>query len=95
MPRPKNLVLFIGDGLGLTTVTASRIYKGQSRFGLSGEEASLLWEGFPEVALLKVVIQGSSIICKHNARRLHVSQLKTSFVQLGFSMSKVTDKKSS
>ena len=52
--RPKNLVLFVGDGLGLATVTASRIYKGQSRFGAAGEEVNLVWETFPEVALLKV-----------------------------------------
>ena len=52
--RPKNLVLFIGDGLGLATVTAARIYKGQNRFGLSGEETNLVWEAFPEVAMLKV-----------------------------------------
>ena len=54
--RPKNLVLFIGDGLGISTVTAARIYKGQSRFGLSGEETNLVWEDFPEVALLKVIL---------------------------------------
>jgi len=52
--RPKNLVLFVGDGLGLATVTASRIYKGQSRFGSAGEEENLVWETFPDVALLKV-----------------------------------------
>ena len=52
--RPKNLVLFVGDGLGLSTVTAARIYKGQSRFGSAGEEDNLVWETFPDVALLKV-----------------------------------------
>ena len=56
VPRPKNLVLFVGDGLGISTVTASRIYKGQSRFGVSGEETVLLWEDFPETALLKVCL---------------------------------------
>jgi hypothetical protein len=31
VPRPKNLILFIGDGLGIATITAARIYKGQVR----------------------------------------------------------------
>ena len=52
--RPKNVVLFVGDGMGLNTVTAARIYKGQSRQGVSGEEASLAWETFPSMGLLKV-----------------------------------------
>ena len=52
--RPKNVVLFVGDGMGLNTVAAARIYKGQSREGVSGEEASLEWESFPSVGLLKV-----------------------------------------
>jgi len=37
--RPMNLVLFIGDGLGIPTVTASRIFKGQRKFQLSGKKS--------------------------------------------------------
>lgn len=48
----KNVVLFIGDGMGVTTVTAARIFDGQSR-GLSGEEHELVFETFPHVALVK------------------------------------------
>ena len=48
------MVLFVGDGMGLNTVAAARIYKGQSREGVSGEEARLEWESFPSVGLLKV-----------------------------------------
>ncbi|MDP8916533.1 MAG: alkaline phosphatase, partial [Pseudomonadota bacterium] len=29
--RAKNVILFIGDGMGLSTVVASRIFEGQSR----------------------------------------------------------------
>ena len=35
-PRAKNVILFIGDGMGVSTVTAMRIYAGQKR-GQSGE----------------------------------------------------------
>ena len=52
--RPKNVILFVGDGMSLTTVTAARIYRGQQKQQRSGEELYLSWEDFPETALLKV-----------------------------------------
>ena len=48
----KNVILFVGDGMGVSTVTASRIYDGQSR-GEGGEENVLSFEKFPHVALIK------------------------------------------
>jgi len=48
----KNVILFIGDGMGVATVTAARILDGQSR-GESGEENRLSFEKFPYVALSK------------------------------------------
>lgn len=48
----KNVILFIGDGMGVTTVTAARIFDGQSK-GMSGEENVLPFETFPNVALIK------------------------------------------
>ena len=48
--------MFSGDGLGLNTVWAARIYAGQyeQEKPISGEEHSLLFETFPETALIKV-----------------------------------------
>ncbi|XP_055906923.1 alkaline phosphatase isoform X1 [Eupeodes corollae] len=46
MRRAKNVILFIGDGMGPNTVTASRIY------GFK-EEGLLSWEKFPHMGLLK------------------------------------------
>ena len=51
-PGPRNLILFIGDGMGVSTVTAARIYAGQLAGG-SGEEHSLSFERFPNLALVK------------------------------------------
>ena len=48
----KNIILFVGDGMGITTLTASRILEGQQR-GESGEENQLSFEQFPSVALSK------------------------------------------
>jgi alkaline phosphatase len=48
----KNVILFIGDGMGVSTVTAARIFDGQSR-GATGEENVLSFERFPHTALVK------------------------------------------
>lgn len=50
--RAKNVILFIGDGMGISTVTAARIYEGQKR-GQTGEENLLSFEKFPQTALIK------------------------------------------
>ncbi|XP_066581902.1 alkaline phosphatase-like [Prorops nasuta] len=48
----RNIVLFVGDGMGMTTLTAARILSGQ-RHGKTGEEAQLAWDEFPAVALAR------------------------------------------
>ena len=52
-PVARNVILFVGDGMGLATITASRILRGQ-REGTPGEETRLAWEHFPAVALARV-----------------------------------------
>lgn len=47
------MILFIGDGMGVSTVTAARIYGGQLK-GRHGEESVLEFEKFPNVGLSKV-----------------------------------------
>lgn len=49
----KNVILFLGDGMGISTITAGRIYAGQRR-NKTGEEAPLAFDKFPHVALSKV-----------------------------------------
>ncbi|KAK2181946.1 hypothetical protein NP493_374g01032 [Ridgeia piscesae] len=48
----KNVILFVGDGMGVSTVTAARIRHGQLA-GRPGEETRLHLERFPHVALIK------------------------------------------
>ena len=50
--KAKNVILFLGDGMSLTTVAAARILEGQ-RKGSSGEENLLSWERFPATAFSK------------------------------------------
>ena len=51
----KNLILFLGDGMGISTVTAGRIRKGQMK-NRSGEEEITYMESLENVALSKVTV---------------------------------------
>jgi alkaline phosphatase len=48
--RARNVILFVGDGMGIATVTAARILDGQRRGG-GGEDNVLPFERFPQSAL--------------------------------------------
>lgn len=54
--RAKNVIIFIGDGMGVSTITAGRIYKGQIK-GNTGEEYKLAFENFPNTGFAKVLIR--------------------------------------
>ena len=51
--RAKNIILFIGDGMGVSTVTAARIMAGQKVNPKGGEEYQLAMEKLPWSALSK------------------------------------------
>ncbi|NWW82414.1 PPBI1 phosphatase, partial [Climacteris rufus] len=82
--RAKNIILFMGDGMGLSTMSAARIYKGQLSGG-SGEESVLAMETFPHMALAKTYTidrqvpdsagTGTAYLCgvKANAKTLGLS----------------------
>lgn len=49
--RAKNVILFVGDGMGVSTITAARILEGQKIKGSTkGEENLLSFEQFPHAA---------------------------------------------
>jgi alkaline phosphatase len=50
--KAKNVILFVGDGMGMSTLTAARILDGQNK-GQSGEEGYLSFETFPYSAQVK------------------------------------------
>lgn len=50
--KAKNVILFVGDGMGVSTLTAARILEGQ-RKGMLGESNSLSFETFPFSGLAK------------------------------------------
>ncbi len=50
--KAKNIILFVGDGMGISTVTAARILAGQ-QLGQSGEEYQLSFEQLPYTGFAK------------------------------------------
>lgn len=48
----KNVILFVGDGMGVSTITAARIFAGQ-KGGATGEEYQLSFEKFPVAGFAK------------------------------------------
>lgn len=52
LKKPKNIIFVLGDGMGVSTLTAARIFVGQQQ-GQLGEEGTLSFEHFPYSALVK------------------------------------------
>lgn len=48
----KNVILFVGDGMGISSITGARIFEGQQK-GIDGERNHLAFETLPFVALAK------------------------------------------
>ena len=66
----KNVIFIMGDGMGVSTTSAARVYMAQSR-NLTGEDSQLSWERMPHSALSKVTLQLVlvSFVCKVTSAR--------------------------
>uniref|UniRef100_A0A8D0FA65 Alkaline phosphatase n=1 Tax=Strix occidentalis caurina TaxID=311401 RepID=A0A8D0FA65_STROC len=82
--RAKNIILFMGDGMGLPTVSAARIYKGQLAGG-SGEESVLAMETFPHVALAKTYTIDRQVPDSAGTGTAYLCGVKTNAKTLGLS----------
>lgn len=78
--RVKNVILFVGDGMGLTTVTASRIHKRQK---LRNSESKLVFDEFPASALIQTDTANSQISESAAAATALFCGVKTNFESLG------------
>lgn len=74
--RARNVIIFIGDGMGVTTVTAARIYAGQ-RQGLDGESYQLAMDTFPHTALSRTYGSDAQISDSAPTATALVSGVKT------------------
>jgi alkaline phosphatase len=82
--RAKNVILFVGDGMGPTTVTAARIRAGQLA-GMSGEENLLSFERLPFLALAKTYNTDAQVPDSAGTMTAMVSGVKTKAGVLGLS----------
>lgn len=78
--RVKNVILFVGDGMGIETVTASRIFKRQRS---RNPEAKLSFDKFPATALLQTDMENSQISESAAAATALFCGVKTRFENLG------------
>jgi len=80
----RNVILFIGDGMGISTVTAARIFEGQRRGG-SGEENQLSFETLPHVALSRTYNTNQQVPDSAGTMTAMMSGVKTKAGVLGVS----------
>lgn len=78
----KNIILFVGDGMNLTTITASRILEGQQR-GMLGEENNLSFDRFPFSGLAKTYAVDSQVADSANTMTAIISGVKTNMGIVG------------
>ncbi|XP_050041542.1 alkaline phosphatase-like [Dermacentor andersoni] len=81
--RAKYVVLFLGDGMGVSTVTAARIFKGQFTRNDSGEETVLSWEKFPYVSLSKTYGLDTQTSDSANSATAYLCGVKANIGTLG------------
>ena len=81
--RAKNVILFVGDGMGISTVTAGRIYEGQKR-GVDGESNVLAMERLPYAALSKTYTHDAQVADSAPTAVAMVTGVKTRNDVIGF-----------
>ncbi|XP_070197902.1 alkaline phosphatase, tissue-nonspecific isozyme-like isoform X1 [Littorina saxatilis] len=82
MKVAKNVILLLGDGMGVSTVTAARIYKGQ-KAGQTGEETQLNFEKWPHVALSKTYNTDRQVPDSAGTATAYLCGAKANYATLG------------
>ncbi|XP_050431795.1 membrane-bound alkaline phosphatase-like [Adelges cooleyi] len=80
----KNLILFMGDGMSLTTLTAARIYKGQLK-NETGENGYLSFEHFPFTGISKTYCVDKQVADSACSATAYLSGVKGNFGTVGVS----------
>ena len=81
-PKAKNVILFVGDGMGVSTVTAGRIYAGQQK-GVDGESYRLTMESLPWSAFSKTYSHDAQVADSASTATAMMSGVKTLSRTLG------------
>ncbi|ERE82115.1 intestinal-type alkaline phosphatase [Cricetulus griseus] len=80
----KNLIIFLGDGMGVPTVTATRILKGQLE-GHLGPETPLAMDSFPYMALSKTYSVDRQVPDSASTATAYLCGVKTNYKTIGVS----------
>ncbi|XP_042535255.1 intestinal-type alkaline phosphatase-like [Dipodomys spectabilis] len=80
----KNLILFLGDGMGVPTVTATRILKGQMG-GHLGPETPLAMDRFPYMALSKTYNVDRQVPDSAGTATAYLCGVKANYKTIGLS----------
>ena len=83
--RAKNVIFFLGDGMGISTLTAARILKGQQQELLGPERALLSFEEFPNVCLARTYCLDSTVADSACSATAYLGGVKTNIGTLGVS----------
>ncbi|KAH3730979.1 alkaline phosphatase-like [Dreissena polymorpha] len=78
----KNVIMFLGDGMSIPTVTAARILKGQLA-GHKGEEDSLSFDKFPYIGLSKTYCQDSQVTDSASSATAYLCGVKANIGTIG------------
>ncbi|XP_075150220.1 membrane-bound alkaline phosphatase-like [Haematobia irritans] len=84
MNKAKNIIMFMGDGMSLNTITAARILKGQ-RHNQTGEEGFLSFENFPRMALSKTYCANAQVPDSACTATAYLCGVKANIVTIGVS----------
>ncbi|WP_077339291.1 alkaline phosphatase [Pseudocolwellia agarivorans] len=82
--KAKNVILFVGDGMGISTVTAARILAGQ-QMGKMGEEHELSFDKFPFTGFAKTYNVDSQTPDSAGTMTAMISGVKTDVGVIGVS----------
>ena len=72
----RNVILFIGDGMGVSTVTAARIFEGQ-RAGRDGPSNNLAFETLPDGGLVRTYSQNALVTDSANGASAITTGVRT------------------
>lgn len=78
----KNVIFFLGDGMSIPTLAASRMYMGQMQ-GHTGEEAQLSFEEFPNVGLVKTYCVDKQVADSACSATAYLCGVKANYATIG------------
>ncbi|XP_055706981.1 membrane-bound alkaline phosphatase-like [Phlebotomus papatasi] len=78
----KNVIFFLGDGMSVATLAASRMYLGQLQ-GQSGEESRLFFEDFPYTGLAKTYCVDMQVADSACTATAYLTGVKANYGTLG------------